>query len=434
MFWRIKMDLNLKANENLNLVIGGTDINKIAEEYGTPLYLINEERIRENYNRLFNAFTKYYKKFKILYACKANTNLAVMRILEKEGSSIDAVSPGEVYTSLKAGFSPDRILFTGNNVRDDELKFVDEENILINLDSISQVERLSKIVNPENYKISFRVNPMVGAGHHKHCITGGIMSKFGIKEEEAPNVYKKAIDLGFKPIGIHSHIGSGILDPKPFKLACNALLDIAGNVASKVDIDFEFLDFGGGLGIPYTPEENILEIDKFAKEITDIFKTKTKEYGLGNPYLYLEPGRYLVGDASVLLTRVNTIKNSYRKFIGVDAGFNTLLRPAMYDSYHHIVAVNKASEKETEKVDVAGNVCESGDLFARDRPLPKINEGDFLAILNAGAYSFSMSSQYNSRPRPAEILINKGHTELIRERETFEDLFNKQIIPKRLEK
>ncbi|MDR3291981.1 MAG: diaminopimelate decarboxylase [Methanobrevibacter sp.] len=428
------MDLNLKVNENGNMTIANVDVNEIAMEYGTPLYVIDEERIRDNYKRVFNAFTKYYKKFRVLYACKANTNLAVLRILEEEGSSIDAVSPGEVYTSLKAGFDPKRILFTGNNVKDNELEFIDKQGVLINLDSISQLERLSKIVDPENYKISFRVNPMVGAGHHKHCITGGIMSKFGIKEEEAADVYKKAVDLGFNPIGMHSHIGSGILDPEPFKLATNALLDIAGDVASKVDIDFEFLDLGGGLGIPYTPEEKILDINKFAEEITAIFKNKTKEYGLGTPYLYIEPGRYLVGDASVLLTRVNTIKNSYRKFIGVDAGFNTLLRPAMYDSYHHIVVANKVNEEEVEKVDVAGNVCESGDLFARDRILPKIEEGDLLAILNAGAYSFSMASQYNSRPRPSELLINNGEVEIIRERESYKDLFNKQIVPKRLEK
>jgi diaminopimelate decarboxylase len=427
------VDLNLKINENGNMVIGNIDVNEIADEYGTPLYVIDEERIRDNYKRVFNTFTKHYNKFRILYACKANTNLAVMRILEEEGCSIDAVSPGEVYTSLKAGFAPKKILFTGNNVKDEELKFVDEQDVLINLDSISQLERLAKIVNPENYKISFRVNPMVGAGHHEHCITGGVMSKFGIKEEKAPEVYKKAIDLGFKPVGMHSHIGSGILDPKPFKLATNALLDIAANVASEVDINFEFLDLGGGLGIPYTPEEKLLDIDKFAEEITGIFKSKTREYGLGTPYLYIEPGRYLVGDAAVLLTRVNTIKNSYRKFVGVDAGFNTLLRPAMYDSYHHIVVANKGNNKEVEKVDVAGNVCESGDLFARDRPLPKIEEGDLLAILNAGAYSFSMASQYNSRPTPAEILVKNNEVEIIREKETYDDLFNKQILPKRLQ-
>jgi diaminopimelate decarboxylase len=426
------MNLNLKVNKKDHVDIGGNDANNLAKKYGTPLYVIDEERIRDNYKRVFNAFTKNYKDFKILYACKANTNLGVMRILEEEGSCIDAVSPGEVYTSLKTGFSPDRILFTGNNVTNDELKYINETGVCINVDSVSQLERLSKIVNPEGYKISFRVNPMVGAGHHEHCITGGVMSKFGIMESEAVDVYKIAIDMGFNPIGMHSHIGSGILNPEPFKLATAALLDIAGKVAQNTDIDFQFLDLGGGLGIPYEPTETLLDINKFSNEITSIFKSKLEEYGIGKPSMYIEPGRYIVGDASYLLTRVNTIKQSYRKFIGVDAGFNTLLRPSMYGSYHHIVVANKANNEAVEKVDVAGNVCESGDLFARDRLLPKIEEGDLLAIMNGGAYAFSMSSQYNSRPRPAEVLVNKGESELIRERETFDDLFTKQIIPKRL--
>jgi len=431
------MDLNLKINEKGHMDIGGADTVELAKEYGTPLYVIDEERIRNNYKRVYNAFSKYYKDFKILYACKANTNLSVMRILEEEGSCIDAVSPGEVHTSLKTGFTPDRILFTGNNVTNEELKYIDKTGVRINIDSISQLERLSKIVNPEGYKISFRVNPMVGAGHHEHCITGGEMSKFGIKESEAVEVYKKAIDMGFNPVGMHTHIGSGILDPEPFKLATTVLMDIAGKVAQGTDTDFEFLDLGGGLGIPYTPEENLLDIDPFAKEITDIFKSKLAEYGMdenNKPAMYIEPGRYLVGDAAILLTRVNTIKESYRKFIGVDCGFNTLLRPAMYDSYHHIVLANNASTKGIEKLDVAGNVCESGDLFARDRFLPKIEEGDLLAIMNAGAYSFSMASQYNSRPRPAEVLVSEGKSEVIREKESYEDLFNKQIVPERLKK
>jgi len=428
------MDLNIKINENGHGEIGNSDLVELADEYGTPLYVIDENRIRENYKRAYDAFTKYYSDFKILYACKANTNLSVMRILEELGSSIDAVSPGEVYTSLKTGFSPDRILFTGNNVTNDELKYIDETGVRINVDSISQLKRLAKIVNPKGYKISFRVNPNVGAGHHDHCITGGELSKFGIKENEAVEAYNLAKDLGFNPIGMHSHIGSGILDPAPFKLATNVLMNIAGEVASKADIDFEFLDLGGGLGIPYEPEENLLDIDNFAKEITGIFKSKSEEFGLGKPDMYIEPGRYLVGDASYLLTRVNTVKNSYRKFIGVDAGFNTLLRPTMYGSYHHILVANKANEKPKEKVDVAGNVCESGDLFARDRQLPEIEEGDILAILNTGAYAFSMSSQYNSRPRPAEILVKDGKAEIIRKLETYEDLFRNQIVPKHLEK
>ena len=435
------MDLNLKINDKGHVDIGGADATKLAEEYGTPLYVIDEDRIRDNYKRVFNAFTKYYSDFKILYACKANTNLSVMRILEEEGSCIDADSPGEVFTSLKTGFSSDRILFTGNNVTNDELRYIDETGVRINLDSVSQLKRLAEIVDPEGYKISFRVNPMVGAGHHEHCITGGEMSKFGIKESEAVEVYKLAKNMGFEPVGMHTHIGSGILDPEPFKLATTVLMDIAGKVSQEADIDFEFLDLGGGLGIPYEPEENLLDIDPFAEEITGIFKSKLSEYGMdgtNKPSMYIEPGRYLVGDASVLLTRVNTVKNSYRKFIGVDSGFNTLLRPAMYGSYHHIVVANKANETsengaKIEKVDVAGNVCESGDLFARDRPLPIIEEGDLLSIMNAGAYSFSMASQYNSRPRPAEILVKDGKSEIIRERETYDDLFRNQILPKRLE-
>ncbi|RBQ22696.1 Diaminopimelate decarboxylase [Candidatus Methanobinarius endosymbioticus] len=436
------MDLNLKIHDKGHVDIGGADTVELAEEYGTPLYAIDEDRIRDNYKRVYDAFTKYYSNFKILYASKANTNLSVMRILEEEGSCIDAVSPGEVFTSLKTGFSPDRILFTGNNVTNDELKYIDETGVKINLDSVSQLKRLAKIVDPEGYKISFRVNPMVGAGHHEHCITGGEMSKFGIKENEAVEVYKLAKEMGFEPVGMHTHIGSGILDPEPFKLATTVLMDIAGQVSQETDVNFEFLDLGGGFGIPYEPEENLLDIDLFAKESTGIFKSKLSEYGMNDnkePYMYIEPGRYLVGDAALLLTRVNTVKNSYRKFIGVDSGFNTLLRPSMYGSYHHIVLANKANEpaengSKIEKVDVAGNVCESGDLFARDRPLPPIEEGDLLAIMNAGAYSFSMGSQYNSRPRPAEILVKNGNSEIIRERETYEDLFNKQILPKRLKK
>lgn len=428
------MDLNINTKDNKNLNIGGANACDIVEEHGSPLYVIDEDRIRDNYKRIYSAFSKYYSDVHIFYACKANTNLAVMKILESEGACIDAVSPGEVCTAKKMGFSGDRILFTGNNVKTEEMKFVYEEGAVINIDSPSQLKRLSEIVPEEGYKISFRVNPMVGAGHHDHCITGGVMSKFGIMDNEAVEVYKLAKDLGFEPVGIHSHIGSGILDPEPFKLAIESTMNIAGLVHEEVGINFEFLDFGGGMGIPYTPYENIVDIDNFAKENIALFKEKLKEFNMPEPSMYIEPGRYLVGDAAYLLTKVNTVKNSYRKFVGVDCGFNTLLRPAMYDSYHHVLLASDVYAKNTEKVDVAGNVCESGDLFARDRPLPTIKEGDVLAILNAGAYSFSMASQYNSRPRPAEILVKDGQCEVVREAETFEDLFNKQNIPERLNK
>ena len=426
------MDFDLKTNEKGNLTIGGVDAVELADQYETPLYVIDEKRIKDNYKRLYNAFSIQYADFKMFYACKANTNLAVMKILEKEGSGIDAVSPGEIYTSLLAGFDPSRILYTGNNVTDDELKFAVNSGVRINLDSISQLKRLSKITEAQGMEISFRVNPMVGAGHHDHCITGGPLSKFGIMEEEAVRVYNLAKDLGFKPVGIHTHIGSGILDPEPFMLAVKALMDIAGRVKEGTGIKFDFIDFGGGIGIPYTPDESRLDIKTFAEKITNLYKDKLNEYGLGKPTMCIEPGRYLVGDASILLTKVNTIKQSYRKFIGVDAGFNTLLRPTMYGSYHHVVSANNPLAEPTQKIDIAGDVCESGDLFARDRPMPDIEEGEVLAILNAGAYAFSMSSQYNSRPKAAEVLVSKDETSVIRERETFADLLSKQNVPVRL--
>jgi diaminopimelate decarboxylase len=426
------MVFDLDINEKGNLSIGGADATELAEEYGTPLYVIDEMRVRENYRRVYNAFTKYYSDLQIFYACKANTNLAVMRILQEEGSGIDAVSPGEIYTSLLAGFDPQKVLYTGNNVKDEEMGFAVESGIRLNVDSVSQLKRLAKIVDPQGFKISFRVNPMVGAGHHEHCITGGEMSKFGVMEKEAVEVYKMAQEMGFQPVGIHTHIGSGILDPEPFKLAVQTLMDIAGQIVQNTDVEFEFIDFGGGLGIPYTPAEHPLDLDKFAREIVDLFKEKLGYYGMGKPTMCIEPGRYIVGDASYLLARVNTVKQSYRKFVGVDAGFNTLLRPSMYGSYHHIVVANKPQVKSTAAIDIAGNVCESGDLFARDRPMPEMEEGDLIAIMNAGAYAFSMSSQYNSRPRPAEVLVREGEADLVRERETFADLLNKQNVPVRL--
>ncbi|MBE6499371.1 MAG: diaminopimelate decarboxylase [Methanobrevibacter thaueri] len=426
------MDLNIKINDKNHLDIGGADAIDIAQEFGTPTYVIDEARIRDNYNRFYSAFTKYYSDFKVFYACKANTNLSVMKILESEGCCIDAVSPGEVHISKMLGFSGDRILFTGNNITNDELKYVHDEGAVLNIDSVSALKRLANVVDPEGLKISFRVNPMVGAGHHDHCITGGVMSKFGIMDNEAVEVYEMAKELGFNPIGMHSHIGSGILDPEPFKLAIESTMDIAGKVHQEAGIDFEFVDFGGGVGIPYTPEENIVDLDKFAEVNIGLFKEKLEQYDMGNPTMYLEPGRYLVGDASVLLVTVNSIKQSYRKFIGVDAGFHTLLRPAMYESYHHIVDASRMDAENTQEVDIAGNVCESGDLFARDRPMPDVEEGDVLGILNAGAYGFTMSSNYNSRPLTSEVLVNNGECFLVRERETFEDLYAKQSIPPHL--
>ncbi len=410
-----------------SLFFDGFSVKALAEKYDTPLYLLSEKRIRDNYNRLHNALISNYKHLRVYYAAKANTNLTVLRVLQSEGAYLDAVSPGEVFMGLSSGYTPDRILFTGTSVRNDELKFLSGANITVNVDSQSELDRLLKIAVPP--VVSVRVNPEVGAGHHSHCITAGPESKFGLMEEDALKAYATAKRARVERFGIHMHIGSGILDLEPYSLAVEKLLNIAKRVHDEIGIEFEFIDIGGGFGVPYNPEDKDLDLTEFSNKIVSPFKNRVKEYGLGKPFLCVEPGRYLVCDASILLTTVNTIKiTPSKKFVGVDAGFNTLVRPAMYGSYHPILVANKVAQADKETYDVVGPICESGDSLAKERQLPKVEEDDLLAVLNAGAYGFSMSSQYNSRPRAAEVMIRQGKDVLVRKREELSDLMASQRI------
>jgi len=418
----------LLENQEGVLYIDGVSTIELARKFDTPVYVMSERRIRENYRNVREALLRHYDKIRIYCSAKANTSLSVLKILKTEGACIDVVSPGEAFLALNAGFAPKEILFTGTSVRNDELRFLVDSEVTINIDSLSQLRRLLKIHVPSI--VSVRVNPEVGAGHHEHCITAGKMSKFGIWEDQVITAYRTAKEAGVKRFGIHMHIGSGILTVEPFLLAAEKMLEIARLVHDEVGITFEFIDFGGGLGVPYRPEEKPLDLENYAEKILSLYKKRIEEYELGKPWFCIEPGRYIVCDAGVLLTTVNTVKvTPFRKFVGVDAGFNTLIRPAMYGSYHPIVVANRLNEPEKETYDVAGPLCESGDLLARDRSLPEIHEGDLLAVLNAGAYGFSMSSQYNSRPRCAEVMVNNGQYALVREKETFEDLLKGQKIP-----
>ena len=412
-------------NSDGELYFDGVSAAELAEQFDTPLYVVSESRIRDNYERLHNALTSNYEKVKIYYAAKANSNLSVLKILETEGACLDAVSPGEVSMALTPGFPAERILFTGTSVRNDELKFLADSNVTVNVDSLSQLDRLLKIKVPS--VLSVRVNPEIGAGHHDHCITAGKNTKFGLWETNAVKAYKTAKEAGVERFGIHMHVGSGVLNVEPFLLALDKLLSVAKKVHDEIGIHFEFVDMGGGLGVPYKPEDKELDLSLFSEKVLSLFKSKIAEYGLGEPFFCVEPGRYLVCDASILLTRVNTVKVSpFKKFVGVDAGFNTLIRPTMYGSYHHVLVANKLETPEEETYDVVGPVCESGDILAKDRRLPKVDEGDLLAVLNAGAYGYSMSSQYNARPRAAEVLVKNGKYALIRERETLDDLMSGQ--------
>ncbi|MCL2643075.1 MAG: diaminopimelate decarboxylase [Candidatus Bathyarchaeota archaeon] len=412
-------------NHKGNLYFDGLSVEELAKKYDTPLYVISEKRIRENYNRLYTAVASKYKDVRIYYACKANTNLTVLKILQSEGAYLDAVSPCEVFMGLNSGFTPDRILFTGTSVRNDELKFLVDAGITVNIDSQSELDRLLKIAVPPT--ISVRVNPEIGDGHHDHCITAGPQTKFGLWEEDALKVYATAKKARVERFGIHMHIGSGFLGIDSYVQAVKKLLSIAKRVHDELDIVFDFIDLGGGFGVPYHPDEKELNLSEFTSKVVSRFKSKVKDYHLGKPFLHIEPGRYLVCDASILLTTVNTVKvTPHRKFLGVDAGFNTLVRPAMYGAYHQVLVANKLDRKNTETFDVVGPICESGDVLAKDRELPSVVEGDVLAILNAGAYGFSMSSQYNSRPRAAEVMIRQGKPVLVREREQFQDLLATQ--------
>lgn len=414
--------------ENINgtLTIGGVLLTELATNYGTPLFVTDEIRIRDNYRRLKKAFEKTYSDVKIFYSMKANSNISLLKILLDEGSLLDATSIGEIFIALKSGFSHEKIMYTGTSVGNDDLKFAVESNVIINIDSLSQFNRLIKMHIPSI--ISVRLNPGIGSGHHKHVVTAGSGSKFGLTMEDALKIYHTAHKIGIKEFGFHMHIGSGNMQIKPYITALKHLLDLVVNVKKTTGINAKFIDIGGGIGIPYKPNESTFPIELFASKVSTIIKKFNQKHGFGEPALYLEPGRYIMGDSSVLLTKIQDVKESEKqRFIGVDAGFNILIRPAMYGSYHEIIPLTKINNKNIYECSVVGPLCESGDHFGHFK-FPSLKEGDILAIMDVGAYGYCMSSQYNSRPRAAEVLVKNGEFELIRKRENLEDLLTSQRI------
>ena len=407
------------------MVIGGLTARELAERFGTPLYVTDEIALRENFRRIHEAFSNHMPTH-IHYACKANTNVAILRILEREGSCIDAVSICEVESCLMAGFKPNKILFTGVSVSDEEMEALVGRGVTINIDSLSQLRRLSKIGT--DIPISIRVNPDVGAGHHEHVVTGGRRTKFGIPKGDLLKAYSEALDLGFRPNGLHAHIGAGVQDVAPFVQVTEVLVSLAKELEDSLGLPLEFLDIGGGIGIPYRPEEKAMDVQLLAKEVTSRVKS-----GCSVKSIAIEPGRYIVADTTVLITKVVDVKETPEKrFVGVDAGFNTLIRPSFYGSYHHVAVANKFGMPGEVTYDVVGPICESGDFLAKDRLLPKVAEGDIIAVYDAGAYGFAMSSQYNSRPRCAEVLVKEGSASIIRDRESLEDVLRHQRMPSRL--
>ncbi len=427
-FWKSVSQLE---NRGGALYFDGCSALELAEKFGTPLYVYSENRIRENYRRLLAAYRKYYPKFKAYYAIKANNNPAIVRVLAGEGCGADASCIPEIMIAKNAGIPPGEILYSGVYNSNEELGCAFRNGARINLEDPSQLERLAKLGVPQF--LCFRVNPGMGSGGEEGLVFAGPDAKFGIIERDIRGAYLKAKELGVKRFGIHMMTGSNILNPDYFEMVVEKLLDIAGQLSKELGIKFEFIDIGGSLGVPYRPEQDEIDLDLVARKVVSMLRKKLSEYELGEPFLIHEPGRYLVCDAGILLSSVASIKDGCKRFIGVDAGMNTLIRPAMYRSYHHILCANDLNAAPDSKANVVGQVCENTDQFAADRALPsRVKVGDVLAILDAGAYGFGMSSQYNSRPRAAEVLVCNGNAELIRKREGFADLVRGVRVPKRL--
>jgi len=401
------------------------ELGELAEREGTPLYVYSYKNIVDNYDRLTNAFAELSPL--ICYSLKANSNLALLRILSQRGAGADIVSAGELYRALKAGFSPERIVFAGVGKREDEISYALKEGILMfNVESASElklIDKLSRRLN-EKARISLRVNPDVNPKTHRYIITGKKENKFGLDLVEAKELYRKAGELRqIELLGIHMHIGSQITDLSPYLDALKKMIELFDELKGE-GINLEYIDVGGGFGISYKEDKGSLEIERLAEKMVPLIReTKAK--------LILEPGRYIVGPAGTLVTRVLYKKRTKNKtFIIVDAGMNDLIRPSLYGAYHRIRKVEKPAEASpVEVVDVVGPICESGDFFAQERALPEIREGEYLAIMDAGAYGFSMSSSYNSRPRAREVLIREDKWWRIRDREKLEDLIKGECIP-----
>lgn len=402
----------------------GNDPEAIASKYGTPVYVYNEEIIRKSMETVEGVITKY--PYTANYSVKANTNIEILKLALDEGLNCDAMSPGEISLLLKAGFPPEKIFFVSNNVSAEEMQFAIDKGVMVSLDSLDQLDRFGQI-NPGG-RCAVRINPGVGAGHSEKVVTAGKKTKFAIAEEDIDKIFEIADKYDLKIVGINQHIGSGFLDPTPYIDAVTNLLRIADRFEN-----LEFIDFGGGYGIPYhkLDDEKPFPMEDFKVKLEPVLDEFVQRYGK-TPLFKSEPGRYCVAEGSVILSRVQAIKvNAGIKYVGCDTGMNTLIRPAMYDSYHDIEVirdgkvVDRDGNNDMETVNVSGPICETGDLIAKGRLLPKAKTGDLLAILDTGAYGYAMASSYNSRPRPAEVMITKeGKVVQIRRRETIEDLLS----------
>lgn len=427
---------NLSVNEKDHLVIGKNDTVELAKEYGTPLYVLDEDLIRKNCRVYKNALDKYYGgNGLILYANKAFCSKYTCKIVEEEGLGIDVVSGGELYTAIKAEFPMDKVYFHGNNKTVDELRLavkhgvghiiVDNFYELINLDKIA---REAGIVQ----NIMFRIKPGVDAHTHSFIQTGQIDSKFGVALEngEAFEIIEAASKMSNVRVdGVHCHIGSQIFDIEPFCKAAEIMVNFMGDIKDKLGFAIDKLNLGGGYGIRYIETDDPVPYDAYIEKVSEVVKSTAKARNLDIPMILMEPGRSIVAPAGITLYTVGSVKDikNVRKYVSVDGGMSDNPRYIMYESEYDAVIANHASAKREEIVTIAGKCCESGDLLIKDVMMPKIEPGDVLAVLATGAYNYSMSSNYNRIPKPAVVAVSEGKARIVVKRETYEDLIRNDV-------
>ncbi len=402
--------------EEGELHLEGVSLKKLAQEFGTPLYVYSASYIRDKIRAYMSAFPGSL----ICYAVKANFNPEVIKVAGQEGAGADIVSGGELLASLKAGIEPGKIVYAGVGKTIQELEMAIEKEILMfNVESRDELYLLNDIAGKlrKKARIAIRVNPDVDPKTHPYISTGMKKSKFGVNFETAREEYKLARELkNLEVIGIHCHIGSQLLDVSPYREAVEKAVSLYKELVDE-GFEIKYIDIGGGLGIKYGPEDRAPSPQELAGVVLP-------RLGKVDAQLILEPGRSVTGNAGVLLSQVQFLKDKEVKhFIIVDAGMNDLVRPAIYDAYHHIVPVESKSDEHII-ADIVGPICETGDFLARDRRIEKLKRGDYIAVLSAGAYGFAMASHYNVRPRPAEVLVENGSYRLIRKRESYEYILN----------
>ena len=389
---------------------------QVAAEYGTPTYVYDEDVIRQQCRLLKNHVKGIQTR--LLYAMKANSHPAILSIIQSEGFGIDAVSPGELHLALKVGFNPDEILYTANNITDDEMHQVHQAGVLLNLGELSRLKRFGQAY--PGAAVCIRLNPQIGSGHHAHVVTAGKATKFGIPVQEIPSILEVANEFNLRITGIHQHIGSGISSMSVLGEAIQVLIKHAASFP-----DLQFINIGGGFNIPYHPKDSPIDFENFESSIVSLLH-QSESNQIEKLEYWFEPGRFLVAESGILLIRANTIKKANgHVFAGTDSGMNQLLRPALYQAYHEIVNLSNPDAPPIP-YEVVGNICESGDIFAKSRSVQEIREGDILAILDAGAYGMAMASVYNLRPFPAEVLIHSDKTlRCILPREKPQDLVDR---------